>query len=154
MMMCSKAAGEGFKIYSLYEEDYLWDFVWTSPKHVISESIKVLGLTDTGSVVYNFYKQLLGGSNRYTVYIDNFFTSVDLFSALKDIGIGAVGITKAGSYPAELLALNGPSRKHKTWGLQAMMSSKRMKPPGPEDVYKSGPRKGLIRDKIDQKKRV
>ena len=35
-----------------------------------------------------------------------------------------------------------------------MMSSKRMKPPGLDDVYKRGPRKGQIRDKIDSKKRV
>ena len=116
-MMCSKAAGEGFKLYSLCAEDYLWDFVWTSPTQGISESTKVPGLTETGSVVYNLCKQLPGGSNQYIVYTDNFFTSVDLFSALRDIGIGAVGTTKAGSYPAELLALDRPSKKQKIWGL-------------------------------------
>ena len=35
-----------------------------------------------------------------------------------------------------------------------MMSSKRIRPPGPEDVYLRGPRKGQVRDKIDRKKRV
>ena len=114
MMMCSKAAGEGFKIYSLCSGDYLWDFVLTSPVHGISESTKVPGLTDIGSVVYNLSKQLPGGPNRYVVYTDNFFTNVDLFTALREIGIGAVGTTKAGSYPAELLALEGPSKKQKT----------------------------------------
>ena len=88
--------------------------MWTSPKHGISESTKVPGLTDTGSVVYNLCKQLPGGPNRYIVYTDNFFTSVDLYNTLKDIGIGAVGTTKAGSFPAELLALAGPSKKQKT----------------------------------------
>ena len=29
-----------------------------------------------------------------------------------------------------------------------------MKPPGPDDVYKSEPRKGLLRDNIDRKNRV
>ena len=154
MMMCSKAAGKGFKIYSLCSGDYLWDFVWTNPTHGISESIKVPGLTDTGSVVYNLYKQLPDGPNRYTIYTDNFFTSVDLFSALRDTGIGAIGTTKAGSFPAELLALDGPSTKQKSWDLMAMMSSNRIKPPGPEDIYKRGPRKGQIRDKINQKKRM
>ena len=33
-----------------------------------------------------------------------------------------------------------------------MISSKRIKPPGPEYIYKSRPRKGLIRDKIYQKR--
>ena len=56
MMIYSKAAGENFKIYSLYEKDYLWDFVWTSPKHDINESIKVPGLIDISNIIYNFYK--------------------------------------------------------------------------------------------------
>ena len=34
------------------------------------------------------------------------------------------------------------------------MSLKRMKPPGPDDVYKRGPRKGQIRDRIDFKYRI
>ena len=35
-----------------------------------------------------------------------------------------------------------------------MISSKRIKPPGPENVYKREARKNQIRDKINQKKRV
>ena len=154
MQIGSKEAGIGFKIYSLCAENYLWDFVFTSPIHGISESTKVPGLTDTGSVVYNLCKQLPGGRNRYIVYTDNFFTNIDLFTALRDIGIGRIGTTKAGSFPVELLALNVPSSKQKSWGLTYMMSSRRMKPPGPDDVYKSGPRKGLPRDNIDRKNRV
>ena len=34
------------------------------------------------------------------------------------------------------------------------MSLKRIKPPGPDDVYKRGPRKGKIRDKINSKNRI
>ena len=39
---------------------------------------------------------------------------MDLYTALREIGIGAVGTIKAGSVPIELLALNGPSDKTKT----------------------------------------
>ena len=56
MIIYSKAAGEGFKIYSLYKEDYLLDFLWISPKHGISESIKISGLIDINSIIYNLYK--------------------------------------------------------------------------------------------------
>ena len=153
MQIGSKEAGVGFKIYSLCAENYLWDFVFTSPKHGISESKKVLGLTETGSVVYNLCKQLPGGENRYIVYTDNFFTNVDLYTALREVGIGVVETTKVGSFPVELLALNNVSDKLKTWGLTQMMSAKRMKPPGQDDIYKRGPRKGQVRDKIDSKKR-
>ena len=154
MQIGSKEAGVGFKIYSLYIENYLWDFIFTSPIHGISESTKVSGLTDIGSVVYNLYKQLPGGSNRYIIYTDNFFTNINLYTALRNIDIGVIETTKAGSFPTELLALNGPSNKAKTWGLIQMISSKRMKPPRPDDVYKRRPRKGQIRDRIDSKNRV
>ena len=65
--MCSKAAGEGFKIYNLYIKDYLFNSVWTSPVHGISESEKVSGLINIGSVVYNLCV-------RNTAYI----TTIDL----------------------------------------------------------------------------
>ena len=105
MIMCSKTVREGFKIYSLYNRDYLLDFIQTSPMQGISESIKIPRLTDIGNMVYNLYKQLLY-RDRYIVYIDNFFISVDLFNALKDISISVVNIIKTGSFPAELLTLN------------------------------------------------
>ena len=35
-----------------------------------------------------------------------------------------------------------------------MMSFRRIKPLGPDDVYKLGLRKGLLRDNIDRKNRV
>ena len=56
MQIGSKEAGIGFKIYSLYAENYLWDFVFTSLKHGISELTKVLGLIDIGNIIYNLYK--------------------------------------------------------------------------------------------------
>ena len=90
MQISSKEARIGFKIYNLYTENYLWDFIFTSPKYGISESTKIPGLTNTGSVVYNLCKQLPGGPNQYIVYTDNFFTNVDLYTALREIGIGAV----------------------------------------------------------------
>ena len=114
MQIGSKEAGVGFKIYSLYTKNYFWDFVFISPKHGISESTKVPGLTNIDSIIYNLYKQLPGGLNQYIIYTDNFFTNVDLYTALREIGIGAIGIIKAGSVFIELLALNNSSDKTKT----------------------------------------
>ena len=64
-------------------------------------------------MIYNLYKQLLY-RDRYIIYIDNFFTSIDLFNILKDIDISVINIIKAGSFPAKLLALNKPLKKQKT----------------------------------------
>ena len=47
------------------------------------------------------------------MYIDNFFINVDLYIALKEIGIGAIGTIKAGSFSIKLLAFSGPSNKIK-----------------------------------------
>ena len=87
--------------------------MWTSPKYDISESIKIPGLTDINNIIYNLYKQLLNGLNRYIVYTDNFFTSVDLYNILKDIGVSAIDTTKIGSFPAELLTLTRSLKKQK-----------------------------------------
>ena len=42
---------------------------------------------------------------------------MDLYTALKEVVIGTIGTIKVGSFPTELLALNSPSDKTKTWGL-------------------------------------
>ena len=39
---------------------------------------------------------------------------MDLYTALREIDIGTIGITKTGSIPTELLTLNNPSDKTKT----------------------------------------
>ena len=154
MQIGNKEAGVNFKIYSLYTENYLWDFIFTSPKHGISELIKILGFINIGNIIYKLCKQFLSSLNRYIVYTDNFFTNMDLYTALREVGISTIGTTKAGSFPAELLALNGPSDKTKIWGLTQIMSLKRMKLLRPDDVYKRGSRKGKMRDKIDFKNRI
>ena len=80
---------------------------------------------------------------------------MDLYTALKEIDIGAIRTIKAGSVSKELLALNNPSDKIKTQGLTEMMSLKRkIKPLGLDDIYKRGPRKGQIRDRINFKKNI
>ena len=68
---------------------------------------------------------------------------MDLYTALKEIGIDTIGTTKVGFVSIELLALNNPSDKTKIWGFTEMMSLKRkMKFLGLDDVYKRGLRKG------------
>ena len=79
---------------------------------------------------------------------------MDLYIVLREIDIDAIGTIKAGFFPTELLALSGSSDKTKTWGLIKIISLKRIKPLGPDDIYKRGPRKDKIRDKIDFKNRI
>ena len=80
---------------------------------------------------------------------------MDLYTALREIGIDIIKTIKAGFIPIELLVFNNPSDKIKTQGLTQMIFLKRkMKPLGPDDIYKRKPRKSQIRDRINSKKRI
>jgi hypothetical protein len=58
------------------------------------EVIKNEGLTMTGSMVYQLLRNLPQEPGRYTVYLDNYFTSINLFKRLCDEGIEACGTTR------------------------------------------------------------
>ena len=72
---------------------------------LILERIK--GLSDSSSVVLQLVKSLPTSIHPiYVVYMDNFFTNVKLYTALKELGIRACGTAKNGSgFPVELLTL-------------------------------------------------
>ena len=56
----------------------------------------------------------------HVVYMDNFFTNVKLYMALKELGIGACGTAKNGSgFPPELLTFREILAKKKDWGMKA-----------------------------------
>ena len=52
--------------------------------------------------------------------MDNFFTNVKLFTALREPGIGACGTAKAGSgFPIVLLEIRELSTMKSDWGMKA-----------------------------------
>ena len=119
MNMVSKAAGYGFKIYSLCVENYLYNFLFTSKKSKISLLERTKGFSDSSSVVIQLCKSLPKPYN-HVVYMDNFFTNVKLYTALKELGIGACGTAKNGSgFPPELLTLREVLSKKNDWGIKA-----------------------------------
>ena len=105
MILTTKAADQGFKIYSICHENYLCYFLFTSKICKIAELKRIRGLTDSSSVVVQLCKSLpvdLG----YVVYTDNFFSCVKLFIALKELEIDACDTAKAGSdFSVSLLKL-------------------------------------------------
>lgn len=116
MRIGTKAAGVGFKIYSLCSESYLYNFFFTSRVSKISNLKKKPGLTDSSTVVYRLCESLPQGLG-YIVFMDNFFTNVKLLTALKHMGIGGCGTAKAGSgFPSELLEIRELSTNKDNWG--------------------------------------
>ena len=119
MDMGTKAAGHGFKIYSLCIENYLYNFLFTSKVSKISLLEQTKGLSDSSSVVLQLAKSL-PKPYSHVVYMDNFFTNVKLYMALKELGIGACGTAKNGSgFPPELLTFREILAKKKDWGMKA-----------------------------------
>ena len=103
MNMGTKAASHGFKIYSLCVQNYLYNFLFTSKVSKISLLEKIKGLSDSSSMVLQLAKSL-PKPYSHVIYMDNFFTNVKLYTALKELGIGACGTAKNGSgFPPELL---------------------------------------------------
>lgn len=121
MLIPSKRAGKGFKIYSLCHDNYV--IMFSSRASKISGLKRLPGFTDSSTMVAQIFRSLsnYGEPDMYLVYTDNFFTNVKLFKHLKKHGLGACGTVKAGSgFPAELLIFRDNSSKKNNWGfLQA-----------------------------------
>ena len=124
MTIHSKAAGKGFKIYCLCSNNYLFAFMYASKPSKIVGLQLTKNLSDSASVVMQLVKQL-PQPYEYVVYLDNFFSSVKLFSCLKEMQIGAVGTSKRGSgFDEDLLKLKAIATKEKHWGTCAVTTVK------------------------------
>ena len=124
IQMNSKAAGKGYKIYSLCCPNcYMIDFRYTSAEQKVAELRPCPDKSQTEAVVLDLAKTLLtrfGKSTPYYVlHLDNFFTRYTLYEELYARGIGANGTAKAGSgIPKELILLQDVMTKqinHEEW---------------------------------------
>jgi hypothetical protein len=97
--MPHKPISQGYKLYALADHGYVWYWIWASRAKSIVEVVKQEGLTMTGSMVYQLLQKLPQEPGRYTVYLDNYFTSINLFKQLRDKGIGACGTTRVSASP-------------------------------------------------------
>ena len=123
MNIAAKAAGVGFKIYSLCVDNYLYDFRFASKItgiEGIPKTRKKGILPETSRVVVELLKAL-PSPLKYVAFVDNFFTKTALFSHLKSLGIGACGTAKMGSgIPPVQVAIKEVSQKSKHWGFQTV----------------------------------
>jgi hypothetical protein len=93
--MPNKSIKQGYKIFALADNGYVWHFQLSSRQHGIGELQKVDELTPTGSMVLQMARLLSKFSNLYYIlYLDNYFTSILLFSMLCKENIGAAGTTR------------------------------------------------------------
>ena len=127
--MPHKPIKQGYKIFALAERGYVFAIAWTSKLWGIMELFKYPGLSPTASMVLNLITKLprlptraegsekRGPEVNYSIYMDNFFTSIPLFKELHHIGCGACGTArqKASFIPKALAELKEHSRNI-DWG--------------------------------------
>src|SRR3954454_7510540 len=106
--MPNKPIKQGYKIFALADNGYVWWFQLSSRRYGIAELDKQKDLTPTGSMVLQMARLLPKIDQSYFVlYLDNYFTSIPLFSKLRSENIGAVGTARPSGidFPALLIAI-------------------------------------------------
>ena len=103
--MPNKPIKQGYKIYTIADHRYIYNFIWSSRVHSLQEMITKPELIPTGSLVRNLVLSLL--RTHLIIYLDNYFTSVPLFTELQACKYSAVGTTRLHKeFPVELKEIN------------------------------------------------
>ena len=106
--MPNKPIKQGYKIFALAYDAYVWYFQLSSRQYGIGELEKVNKLTLTGSMVLQMAQLLPKFLNsHFVIYMDNYFTSIPLFLMLQKEKIGAARTTRPSGidFPALLVVL-------------------------------------------------
>ncbi len=89
--MPNKPITQGYKIYGIADHGYLYNFLWSSREKGLQDILLWPGLTKTGCLVRNLALSL--PRRHLTIYMDNYFTSIPLFTELRACEFGVMGTT-------------------------------------------------------------
>jgi hypothetical protein len=123
----NKAAGKGYKVYTLACGHYLYDWIYTSKiakvpqaKMYTPQDPSALPFTDTERMVLTLVQNLIESHPegfKFQIVFDNFFTTDRLFRELREWGVGAYGTAKAGSgMPKPHIYMREVTSKEKDYG--------------------------------------
>ena len=106
--MPNKPIKQSYKIYGIANHGYLYNFLWSSQEKEYQDIFRRPGLIKTACLIRNLALSL--PRQHLTVYMDNYFTSVPLFSELRACKFGAVGITRPHKeFPISCWSRDNPS---------------------------------------------
>ncbi|GET00680.1 piggyBac transposable element-derived protein 4-like isoform X1 [Rhizophagus clarus] len=102
----NKPNPKGFKILSLCDAGYTYAFIFLSRKFDNPEVQSIPNLNKTSCEVYHLVKQL-PPKKSFNIYMDNFFSNINLFSFLRSKNFDACGTARVNSskYP-KILKIN------------------------------------------------
>jgi hypothetical protein len=90
--MPKKPIKQGYKIYGIADDGYIFNYIWSSREKGLQDILLRPGLTPTACLVRTLALSL--PRRRLAIYMDNYFTSVPLFTELQAYEFGAVGTTR------------------------------------------------------------
>ena len=76
----NKPIPQGYKVFALCCEGYLYDWIYWSTTAKMGDVSPVPGFCDTSSIVIRLAKSLPYNRYPFIIFMDNFFSSVDLFA--------------------------------------------------------------------------
>ncbi len=95
---------QGYKIYGIADYRYIYNWIWSSREKGLQDMFNYLALTPTSSLIYHLILSL--PCQNLTIYLNNYFTSIALFSELRACGFGAVRTTQTHtSFPTDLIEI-------------------------------------------------
>src|SRR6185312_3997359 len=92
----NKPTPEGYKILSLCDSGYTYSFIFTSRIHNHPEVKQIANLNKVGNDVYHLVSQL-PLNKSFNIYMDNFFSSINLFRHMRNNNFGACGTVRKNS---------------------------------------------------------
>ena len=112
--MPNKPIKQGYKIYGIADHGYIYNFIWSSREKGYQDILLRPNLTKTGCLVRTLALSL--PRQRLVIYMDNYFTSVPLFTELRACNFGAVGTTRPHKdFPEELTKIKASYATKLEW---------------------------------------
>ena len=90
--MPSKPIKQGYKLFGIADHGYIYSWIWSSKIFSIKEVESYDSLTNTSALVRALVVIL--PCSRITIYLDNYFISIPLFSELRACKFGIVSTTR------------------------------------------------------------
>jgi len=114
-MIRGKPIPQGYKMLAICEHGYTFSFMFTSQSESFSDILDIYqgtqSLSPTSKAVFQLATTLPAQRFRFTLYCDNYFSNIPLFTALREYNISACGTVRTNSarYPSQFkLDKKGP----------------------------------------------
>lgn len=91
-MASGKPIKEGYKLFIIGDEGYVYNYVWYSPVQRLKGRPKIKGLGEISAMVFKLATDTL--LKDTILFIDNYFTCPELAVALRDRRITVCGTIK------------------------------------------------------------